>query len=180
VDGRRSASTNDAFVVAPVAAAWTRRRVTRPHRVSRRAVTKVPDTVAKPEEHPYHRLVAMIADIYDPGCGADLSPAVALFRSLGDATRLAIVHELARGERRVVDLTRTLALAQSTVSAHIACLRDCGLVEGRPVGRQMLYRLLHAELLSVLGAAEQLLAATGAAVALCPVYGDGESPAAIA
>jgi hypothetical protein len=36
--------------------------------------------------------------------------AVALFRSLGDATRLGIVHELARGERRVVGLTRALGL----------------------------------------------------------------------
>jgi DNA-binding transcriptional ArsR family regulator len=110
--------------------------------------------------------------MHDPGCSVDLSPAVALFRSLGDATRLAIVHELARGERRIVDLTSRLGLAQSTVSAHVACLRDCGLVEGRPVGRQMLYRLTRPELLSVLAAAEQLLAATGNAVALCPVYGE--------
>lgn len=116
----------------------------------------------------------MTSGIHDPACEADLSPAVALFRSLADATRLAIVHELTRGERRVVDLTRTLGLAQSTVSAHVACLRDCGLVEGRPVGRQMLYRLTRPELLTVLGAAEQLLAATGNAVALCPVYGDSE------
>ena len=113
---------------------------------------------------------------HDPACQIDLSAAVALFRSLGDGTRLAIVHELARGERRIVDLTRLLGLAQSTVSAHVACLRDCGLVDGRPVGRQMLYRLIRPELLTVLGAAEDLLAATGNAVTLCPVYGeDSES-----
>jgi ArsR family transcriptional regulator len=111
---------------------------------------------------------------HDPGCQVDLSPAVALFRSLGDATRLAIVHELASGERRIVDLTRTLGLAQSTVSAHVACLRDCGLVDGRPVGRQMLYRLSRPQLLTLLGAAEQLLTATGNAVDLCPVYGRSE------
>ena len=116
--------------------------------------------------------MTMIADSHDPACDADLSPAVALFRSLGDATRLAIVHELARGERRVVDLTRALGLAQSTVSAHVACLRDCGLVDGRPVGRQVMYRLTRPELRDLLGSAEQLLAATGSAVALCPVYGD--------
>jgi DNA-binding transcriptional ArsR family regulator len=112
--------------------------------------------------------MAMIADGHDPACRADLSAAVALFRGLGDATRLAIVHELAGGERRVVDLTGALGLAQSTVSAHLACLRDCGLVEGRPVGRQMLYRLTRPELLAVLSAAEALFAATGNAVALCP------------
>ncbi len=116
--------------------------------------------------------MAMISEEHDPSCSADLSAAVALFRSLGDVTRLVIVHELARGERRIVDLTRAVGLAQSTVSAHVACLRDCGLVEGRPQGRQMLYRLTRPELGAVLAAAERLLAATGHAVALCPVYGD--------
>jgi hypothetical protein len=53
----------------------------------------------------------------------------------------------------------------------VACLRDCGLVDGRPVGRQMLYRLTHPQLLTLLSAAEQLLVATGSAVDLCPVYG---------
>ena len=119
--------------------------------------------------------MTMTAGGHDPACGVDLSAAVALFRSLADPTRLAIVHELAAaGERRIVDLTGRLGLAQSTVSAHVACLRDCGLVEGRPVGRQMLYRLTRPELLAVLGAAEDLLAATGNAVSLCPVYGDDD------
>nr|BFE75103.1 hypothetical protein GCM10020092_084040 [Actinoplanes digitatis] len=98
-----------------------------------------------------------------------------MFRSLGDETRLTIVRELALGERRIVDLTRTLGLAQSTVSAHVACLRDCGLVEGRAVGRQMFYRLAQPRLLTLLGAAEELLTATGNAVDLCPVYGHGAS-----
>jgi len=106
----------------------------------------------------------------------DLGPAVALFRGLADPTRLAIVHELARGERRIVDLTRLLGLAQSTVSAHVACLRGCGLVDGRTVGRQSIYRLSRPELLTVLSAAEELLAATGNAVDLCPVQAGG-SPA---
>ncbi|MCW2506148.1 MAG: ArsR family transcriptional regulator [Actinomycetia bacterium] len=96
---------------------------------------------------------------------------MALFRSLADPARLAIVHELARGERRIVDLTKALGLAQSTVSAHVACLRGCGLVDLRPVGRQSLYRLTQPALLGVLAAAEQLLAETGTAVDLCPNYG---------
>src|SRR3954471_24297584 len=104
---------------------------------------------------------------HDPDCATDLGPAVALFRSLADPRRLAIVHELAGGERRIVDLTRALGLAQSTVSAHVACLRDCGLVDGGPGGRQTLYRLTRPELRTVLQAAEDLLAATGSAVALC-------------
>ena len=119
----------------------------------------------------------MMSD-HDPLCQADLGPAVALFRSLGDPTRLAIVHELARGEQRVVDLTRTLSLAQSTISGHLACLADCQLVASRPVGRQSFYRLIQPDLLGVLAAAEGLLAATGSAVALCPNYGTVASAAA--
>lgn len=100
-------------------------------------------------------------------CKSDVSPAVALFRSLADPARLAIIQQLARGEQRVSDLVEHLALAQSTVSAHVACLRDCGLVEGRPEGRQTFYALSRPELTDTLASAEKLLAATGYKVALC-------------
>lgn len=101
----------------------------------------------------------------------ELAPAVALFRSLGDPVRLAIVHRLAAGEARVVDLTAALGLAQSTVSQHVACLRDCGLVAARVDGRQSFYALTRPELMDLLRSAERLLAETGAVVALCPNYG---------
>ncbi|TSD94874.1 winged helix-turn-helix transcriptional regulator [Skermania sp. ID1734] len=105
------------------------------------------------------------------GTGSNLDAAVALFHSLSDGTRLAIVRRLADGEARVADLIGELGLAQSTVSAHVACLRDCGLVTGRPEGRQVFYSLARPELLDLLASAETLLAATGNAVALCPNYG---------
>lgn len=95
-----------------------------------------------------------------------------LFHGLADRNRLAIVRLLASGEQRVVDLTKHLELAQGTVSGHLACLRDCGLVVGRPEGRQMFYSLAHLELIDLLAAAEELLALTGDAVELCPNYGE--------
>jgi DNA-binding transcriptional ArsR family regulator len=110
-----------------------------------------------------------------PVQAAGLAAAVSLFRGLADPTRLAILQHLAGGEARVVDLTRQLALAQSTVSGHLACLRDCGLVIARPEGRQMFYSLARPELAGLLAAAEQLLEATGWQVALCPAYGTGMS-----
>jgi DNA-binding transcriptional ArsR family regulator len=98
----------------------------------------------------------------------DVGPAVALFRSLADPARLSILRHLALGEHRVVDLTAHLGLAQSTTSAHLACLRDCGLVSVRTVGRSSLYALaVEPELMEVLASAERLLAATGDAVVLC-------------
>ena len=100
-----------------------------------------------------------------------LAPATALFRGLADPVRLAIVRHLASGEARVVDLERRLGLAQSTVSAHLGCLRECGLVDFRAVGRQSFYSLTRPELMDLLASAEAVLAATGQAVALCPTYG---------
>ena len=102
-----------------------------------------------------------------------LGAAACMFRSLGDPARLAIIQHLALGEHRVVDLTAHLGLAQSTVSAHLACLRDCGLVASRPQGRASMFSLAQPELLALLASAEKLLAATGDAVALCPRYGQG-------
>ena len=108
------------------------------------------------------------------GGRAGLGPAAALFHSLADPARLAIVQQLAaHGRARVVDLTGQLGLAQSTVSKHLACLRECRLVQVRPVGRASVYSLAQPELADLLAAAETVLAATGNAVALCPVYGLG-------
>jgi ArsR family transcriptional regulator, cadmium/lead-responsive transcriptional repressor len=103
---------------------------------------------------------------------AALTAASCLFHGFGDRSRLAIVQHLLLGKHRVVDLTRHLGLAQSTVSKHLACLLDCGIVEVRPQGRASVYSLAHPEAtLDLLAAAEQLLALTGDAVTLCPRYG---------
>lgn len=102
---------------------------------------------------------------------AALGVAASLFRGLGDPTRLAILQELTGGERRVVDLVAAVGLTQGTVSGHLACLRDCGLVIARPEGRQMFYSLAHLDLLDLFAVAETLLAHTGSDIALCPNYG---------
>lgn len=104
----------------------------------------------------------------------DVSAAAVLFRGLADPTRLLILRQLACGEQRVVDLTVHLGLVQSTVSSHLACLRDCGLVTMRPQGRASVYSLAHPEVIDLFSAAERLLTATGDAVSLCPVYGKTE------
>ena len=104
----------------------------------------------------------------------DAEPAASLFRSLGEGHRLVILQHLALGEHRVVDLVEHLRLAQSTVSAHLACLAGCGLVTSRPVGRASLWSLaVGDELAALLRAAEGLLAATGQAATSCPTYGTG-------
>jgi DNA-binding transcriptional ArsR family regulator len=104
---------------------------------------------------------------------AALSAAACLFRSLGDPTRLSIIRHLLLGEHRVVDLTAHLGLAQSSVSAALACLKDCGVATSRPQGRASMWSLTAPErVLEVLSAAERLLAATGDAVVLCRTFGE--------
>lgn len=101
-----------------------------------------------------------------------LTAASCLFHGFSDPSRLAIVRHLALGDHRVVELTTHLGLAQSTVSKHLACLRDCGLVTSRAQGRASVFSLNHTEaVLDLLAAAERLLALTGDAVTLCPNYG---------
>lgn len=107
-----------------------------------------------------------------PDESATLTAAACLFHGFSDPSRLAIVRHLALGEHRVVDLTSHLGLAQSTVSKHLACLKDCGLVSSRPEGRASMWSLSHTEtIIELLSAAERLLAATGDAVTLCPIFG---------
>lgn len=93
---------------------------------------------------------------------AGLAAEAALFHALSDPSRLLIVRHLSLGEHRVVDLTAHLGLAQSTVSKHLACLKDCGLVSSRPEGRASLWSLTSAaELAEVLATAGRLIALTG-------------------
>lgn len=102
--------------------------------------------------------------------------AASLFRGMSDPSRVAILRHLLLGEHNVSALTAHLGLAQSTVSRHLICLRDCGLVESRPVGRSSVFSVTHpAAVRRVLAATEDLLAATGDAVLLCPVAKD-EAP----
>ena len=104
---------------------------------------------------------------------AALTAAACLFHGFSDRTRLSIVQHLALGEHRVVDLTGHLGMPQSTVSKHLACLLDCGIVTVRPQGRASMYSLAHQDAtMNLLAAAEQLLAATGDAVTLCPRFGE--------
>jgi DNA-binding transcriptional ArsR family regulator len=98
-----------------------------------------------------------------------LEAAACLFHGFSEGSRLAILQHLSTGEHRVVDLVGHLGLAQSTVSKHLACLRDCGLVTSRAEGRATVWSLVHdAAILDLLAAAERLLALTGDAVTLCP------------
>jgi len=102
----------------------------------------------------------------------DTALAAKLFRGFSDRTRLEILRRLAPGERRVTDLVRAIGGSQANISGHLACLKDCGLVEDRPAGRQVFYRIAAPEVVEMLTAAERLLNVHGWQIELCPNYRD--------
>ena len=105
------------------------------------------------------------------GVEGSVGAAACLFHGFGDQSRLVILQHLLLGEHKVVELTEHLGLAQSTVSKHLACLKDCGLVSSRPQGRASVFSVTHPDATAdLLRAAEELLSATGFAVTLCPTH----------
>jgi DNA-binding transcriptional ArsR family regulator len=45
------------------------------------------------------------------------------------------------GGVRVVDLVARLGASQGNLSGHLACLKDCRMVDDRPEGRAVFYRV---------------------------------------
>jgi ArsR family transcriptional regulator len=68
-----------------------------------------------------------------------LAHASKAMKALADPTRLRILHLLSQTELTVAELTRILASSQSTVSQHLAQLRDAGLLVDRKDGTRSFY-----------------------------------------
>jgi ubiquinone/menaquinone biosynthesis C-methylase UbiE/predicted transcriptional regulator len=62
-------------------------------------------------------------------------------RLLSDATRARILLLLEREELSVAELQEILSTGQSTISTHLAQLKQAGLAEDRRTGKHVLYRL---------------------------------------
>ena len=62
-------------------------------------------------------------------------------KTLADAKRLMILHELRDGEMSVGQLASSLDLPQSNVSQHLAILRERGIVTTRRDGTTIYYKL---------------------------------------
>lgn len=64
-----------------------------------------------------------------------------VFKALGHPSRLAIVDMLSGGERCVCEMNETVGGDMSTVSRHLAVLRNAGIIAGQKRGNQVFYRL---------------------------------------
>jgi ArsR family transcriptional regulator len=65
-----------------------------------------------------------------------------IIKAMAHPTRLFFVDELARsGQRCVCELTEMVGVDMSTVSRHLAILKNAGIVEDERRGAQVFYRL---------------------------------------
>jgi len=65
-----------------------------------------------------------------------------IIKAMAHPTRLFIVDELARaGERCVCELTEMVGVDMSTVSRHLAMLKNVGIIEDEKRGSQVYYRI---------------------------------------
>ena len=71
----------------------------------------------------------------------DLSSITDRLKLLGDPTRLRVLHLLKLEELTVGELAATLGQGQSTISSHLARLREAGMVLDRRDGTRSYYRL---------------------------------------
>ncbi len=77
----------------------------------------------------------------DPMLYARYEAWASVFKALAHPARLFIVNELKKGERCVNELTEMLGVDASTVSRHLAALKNAGIVGSRREGSQVFYFL---------------------------------------
>lgn len=92
------------------------------------------------------------------------------FRGFADPTRLAILETLLDGEKNVNEIVERLGVSQPNASAHLACLRDCGLVKGEGRGKFTYYMLYDDKIRELLRTAEAILAQVAQGVYACTRY----------
>lgn len=97
---------------------------------------------------------------------ADVSIRARFFHGLADPSRLAILDALRDGERTAGEVAAAAGLTPSNASRHLACLRDCGLVEARQEWRHVYYRLADG-VATLLDASETFIERVAERIAAC-------------
>lgn len=81
-----------------------------------------------------------------------------LFRGFAEPARLALLVALVERPRTVTELVDITAFGQPNVSAHLACLKDCGLVQSQREGRYVRYSITDARVARLLTLGQEALA----------------------
>lgn len=80
-----------------------------------------------------------------------------IIKAMAHPTRLFMVDELSRGERCVCELTEMIGADISTVSKHLAVLKNAGIVQDEKRGSQVWYKLRFPCVMSFLECVESVM-----------------------
>jgi DNA-binding transcriptional ArsR family regulator len=97
-----------------------------------------------------------------------------LFRGFSDPSRLSILESLRSGPKSVGEVVLAAGRAQSSVSTHLACLYECGLVSREQRGKFVYYRLSDERVDEILRLGDILLADVAKSVYECTRYDSEE------
>lgn len=100
-----------------------------------------------------------------------------LLRGFSDPSRLSILETLRSGSKSVGEVVSTTGFAQSSVSSHLACLYECGLVSRRQQGKFVYYSLSDQRVEEILRLGDVLLADVAKGVYECTHYNPPEEKA---
>lgn len=93
-----------------------------------------------------------------------------LFRGFADPTRLSILEALMDGELSVGQIAQATETTFANVSAHLACLAECGLVRSEKRGKYVYYRLQERRVRDLIKIAEGILANVSRQIYECTRY----------
>ncbi len=81
-----------------------------------------------------------------------------LCQAMSHAARLEIVHHLQNGPQNVNGLALAMGVSPTTLSRHLATLRNHGMVEAQRHGHDNVYRLANPKIVTVCNLMRELLA----------------------
>ena len=94
--------------------------------------------------------LTMDKTVFTPPGGETLSTLADFYRVFADETRIRILCKLLDGEKRVLDIARSLGLSHSAVSHQLQLLRARRLVSFRREGKSVCYSIADEHILSIL------------------------------
>jgi len=93
-----------------------------------------------------------------------------LFKGFADQSRLLILEILLDEPKTVSNIVKATKLSQPNVSAHLACLLECGLVRREKKGREVLYRISMDEIGDIIHIARKILRGHSKEIHNCTRY----------
>jgi len=87
----------------------------------------------------------------------DLDVKVKFLQGFSNKTRVQILECLKENEKTVSQIVHEVEATQSSISQHLSCLRECGLIVSRQEGKYVYYKIRNEKIGSLLSMFDEVL-----------------------